>query len=107
MWILLVTWFLHGTPDAINSYQVSFSSMELCETARQQIFAEENRLRNQYYNDALAQEKATPDQPHSGYVSHEFVQQNAACHSRVHGALRGRRLINLFFRTCHVKHMTT
>ena len=57
MWILLITWFLHGTPDTINSYQISFETAEACNTAKQNILAEELRLRNQIYADALAQEK--------------------------------------------------
>jgi hypothetical protein len=44
--VLLVTWLVSGQPP--NSYQVSFSSAEACEAARQGVLADGRRVKAEH-----------------------------------------------------------
>jgi len=49
--VLLVTWIVSGQPP--SSYQATFNSAEACEAARNAVLAEGQRLKNEYYQNAL------------------------------------------------------
>jgi len=51
--MLLVTWFVYGQPP--NSYQIAFSSIEVCEAARAVLLKEPERL-----TDEMNRRRATP-----------------------------------------------
>ena len=51
--MLLVTWFVYGQPP--NSYQIAFSSIEVCEAARTVLLKEPERL-----TDEISRRRTTP-----------------------------------------------
>jgi hypothetical protein len=70
MWVLLVTWVVHGQPP--SSYQTTFTSQETCEAARQQVLQSAFQMKQEMWKEAGTsaplQMNATVNYPHVSAV---------------------------------------